>query len=237
MPNLCECEGHGCGTRGGVQIDQRTFRKHQQKDKLVQLQKGQAESERAVQEELDRISRYMERITLDDRPSNDLPSVPSPERQPPDRKSDPFYNPSRQETIRNLLSQLSEIETATSMLEEKFVSALDDFNKLPHQVSTTFPLKHIQIEHLNLWRNLEKIHFHASPVQTMKESISRKLSDIQERFKQVKTVWRKRQQVAEAKSEAEHGLGYSTGMKIILSLMRYPNLPIRLVFAEVTSKS
>lgn len=123
------------------------------------------------------------------------------------------------------------------MLEEKFVSALDDFNKLPHQVSTTFPLKHIQIEHLNLWRNLEKIHFHASPVQTMKESISRKLSDIQERFKQVKTVWRKRQQVAEAKSEAEHGLGYSTGMKIILLLMRYPNLPIRLIFAAVTSKS
>ena len=66
MPNLCECEGHGCGTRGGVQIDQQTFRKHQQKDKLVQLQKGQAESERAVQEELDRISQYMESITLDD---------------------------------------------------------------------------------------------------------------------------------------------------------------------------
>ena len=121
MRDVCQCESRGCRAQGGVQWDTRIIQKHRLEDQLKILEDAKADSERAVQEELDHISQHLAETTLADTPvhaaADDLCHRLSDLHLNP--KSTSSENPSRRSAIRDVVAHLSEIEAAVASLRLK----------------------------------------------------------------------------------------------------------------------
>ena len=69
MRDICQCESNGCQTKGSVRLDTRTIQKHWQKDQLRIFEKAMADSEHALEEQLDHISLHLSKSQLTDSPT------------------------------------------------------------------------------------------------------------------------------------------------------------------------
>lgn len=199
MRSVCQCESHGCQARGGVQLDARTARNHRRKDQLQMFEKAKAASERAVQEELDRISQHLVEITLEDTPIQNtsaaaddlcrqlsdlnLDSKSTSSTTEQDRYSD---IPSRNSAVRQVLVRLNEIEAATVDLQHKIASASET-----HSTNGRFALNHLLRDCYSLKADLSKVTLKAAPVTVMKEEISGLLKRIRIQLEARKSEWRK----------------------------------------------
>lgn len=69
MRDICQCESHGCKAKGGVQLDTRTIQKHRCKDQLQIFENAKANSEDALDKELDHIPNHLSKSRLMDSPA------------------------------------------------------------------------------------------------------------------------------------------------------------------------
>ena len=208
MPT-CNCQSYGCNLRGGANVSPTTLRKHNQQDRLTQMKTAQAESDRAIQTEIDDITRFLSQITLNSPPSSESDSQNS--------ESDSL---SRRTIIQNLLARLGEIEAKVVTLESDVSSAL--VHSPPSLTGTTpFPLRPLVAQALQLQRDLDKVMHKAHSIVAMKSSICKRVSDIHERLKLAKSEWLEKQQKLNATTGARPGSPYSTGITFFLPSYRF----------------
>ncbi len=178
MRDVCQCESRGCRAQGGVQWDTRIIQKHRLEDQLKILEDAKADSERAVQEELDHISQHLAETTLADTPvhaaADDLCHRLSDLHLNP--KSTSSENPSRCSAIRDVVAHLSEIEAAIASLRLKVA---ENIGKAHSTNGSGFALDPLLCDCYRLQANLSKVTLKAAPVTAMKEGISQILLNIQ----------------------------------------------------------
>ena len=220
MNSVCTCKSYGCGEKGGVTLSTRVIKKHSLRDKAAEIEKGQAEADKAIQEELEAITLHLSNTVL----SDSIPEYSSPSggrlwsKAYPHTRTGSLESASRQDTIRSLLSRLNEIEAAVTALEVSASSNLRGFEALDLCNLPSFPLRHIEAEHLRLQTDLSRVTLKAAPVVVMKASIQNQLSDIGKRLTSAKAVWLSQQQARKAAETAQPGVTYSTG-RIVPSLV------------------
>jgi hypothetical protein len=204
MRSVCECESHGCQARGGVQLDTRTIQNHRRKDQLLMFENAKAASERAVQEELDRVSQHLAETTLGDTPVQNtraaadnlcrqLSDLTLDSKSASSTTQDRSYSeiPSRNSAVRQVLARLNEIEAATAGLQHKITSAADDLQGT-HSTNAHFALDHLLRDCYSLQADLNKVILKAAPVTAMKEEISGHLTKIRVQLEAQKSEWHKR---------------------------------------------
>jgi hypothetical protein len=202
-------------------LDTRTVQKHQRKDQLLMFENAKAASERAVQEELDRVSRHLAETTLEDAPvqntraaADDLcrqlsdlnlaSKSTSSSTTAPDRTHSEI--PSRNSAIRQVLAHLNKIEAAAAGLHHKITSASEDLQGTrTHSANGRFALDHLLRDCYSLQADLSKVTLKAAPVTEMKEEISRLLTKIRVQLEAQKSEWRKEQKPSAT-------VAYPTGM-------------------------
>ena len=221
MNSICTCKSYGCGEKGGVTLSTRVIKKHSLRDKAAEIEKGQAEADKAIQEELEAITLHLSNTVL----SDSIPEYSSPSggrlwsKAYPHTRTGSLESASCQDTIQSLLSRLNEIEAAVTTLEVSASLNLRGFEALDLCNLPSFPLRHIEAEHLRLQTDLSRVTLKAAaPVVAMKASIQNQLSDIGKRLTSAKAVWLSQRQARKAAETAQPGVAYSTG-RIVPSLV------------------
>jgi len=207
MRDVCQCESRGCRAQGGVQWDTRIIQKHRLEDQLKILEDAKADSERAVQEELDHISQHLTETTLADTPvhaaADDLCHRLSDLHLNP--KSTSSENPSQRSAIRvrDVVAHLSEIEAAVASLRLKVA---ENIGKAHSTNGSGFALDPLLRDCYRLQANLSKVTLKAAPVTAMKEGISQILLNVQ--------VQLEAQKSERVKEHSKHtaATAYTTGM-------------------------
>lgn len=178
MRDVCQCKSHGCRAQGGVPLDTRTIQKHRLKDQLKIFENAKADSERAIQEQLDHISQHLAETTLADTPvhaaADDLCHRLSDLHL--NSKSTSSKNPSRCSVIRDVVAHLNEIEAAAASLRLKVA---EDIGKAHSTNSSGFALDPLLCGCYHLQANLSKVTLKATLVTAMKERIPQILLNVQ----------------------------------------------------------
>jgi len=187
-------------------------------DQLQTFENAKAATERAVQEELDRISQHLAKTTLEDTPIQSTSAADDLCHQLSDLHLDSKStssttgqdkNPeilSRNSAVRQVLARLDEIEMATADLQCKIASASED-PRSTHNMNGRFALDHLLRDCRSLQADLSKVTLKAAPVTVMKEEISGLLTKIRIQLEARKSEWRR-----EHKPSATAGAVYPTGM-------------------------
>jgi len=209
----CFCITSGCREQGGVDVDIRTFRAHNVKDKSQLAQKALEATNRAVEEEVNAITSHLASQTLADNVSR-LPPTPAghlwakwtAEELPDAINITATYSPSRRKLVQNLISQLGKLDSSVKVLHEKVALGLQMSDSTSFLNSPIFSLNHLHLERLRLETELEKIKSKAASVSVLKESIKQQLVVISDSLRSAKTKWK-------SHLESSHFTPPPTGMK------------------------
>ena len=209
----CFCITSGCRDQGGVDVDIRTLRAHNVKDKAHLEQKASEAANRAVEEEVNAITSHLASQTLADNVSG-LPPTPAgrlwakwtAEELPDAIDITATYSPSRRELLQNIISQLGKFDSLVKVLHKKVALGLQASDSPSFLNSPIFPLNHLHLERLRLEAELEKIKSKAASVSVLKESIKQQLVVISDSLRSAKTKWKSYQ-------ESSHFMPPPTGMK------------------------
>jgi hypothetical protein len=211
----CTCTSGGCRDRGGVEVDKRTYDNHIRKDKIALTGKAQEQVNRAIQEELDTISTHLTALVLSDDVST-LLAVPggrlwsSTLAQRATGEKAETDSPSRLQVIRDLLMRLAEIDSQVDALNAKLTCSLDMLGKSP-LVASTFPLRHIKVEYLQIEMDLNKITLKEASVVSMKTCVKEKVDRIGEKLRTAKADWAGKLAAAPSLQAEKTGVQFSTG--------------------------
>jgi hypothetical protein len=191
-------------------LDTRTVQNHQRKDQLLLFENARAASERAVQEELDRVSQHLAETTLDHTPvQNTRAAADDLCRQMSDLNldsksssttaQDRSYSeiPSRNSAVRQVLARLNMIEAAAADLQHKITSAAEDLQGT-HSINGRFVFDHLLRDCYSLEADLSRVTLKAAPVTVMKEEISGLLKKIRVQLEAQKSEWEKQKPSATA---------------------------------------
>ncbi len=214
----CNCFSAGCGDRGGVELEKRTYDAHARKDKIAITEKARDRADRAIQDELDAIAVHLASTTL--LADNLAPASSAAGGRLWSRQASAGTraekgeqeSASRQEVIRNLLARLDEIDSQVDTLSDKVCHELAIFNK-SHNVDLTFPLRHLKAEFLQIEVDLNKITLKAPSVTSLKFSVQEKMDKISEKLHVAKSDWAENLATARSFAPAEEsGVKVSTGI-------------------------
>ena len=209
----CFCITGGCRDQGGIDVDTRTFKAHNVKDKAQFAQKASEAANRAVEDEVNVIAGHLASQTLADNVSG-LPPTPAgrlwskwtTEELPEPVDITATYSPSRRELLQNLLSQLGKFDSLAKILHEKVMLGLQTSDSPSFLNSPTFPLNHLHLECLRLEAEIEKIKSKAASISVFKESIQQQLVVISESLRSAKKKWKSHQ-------ESSHFVAPPTGVR------------------------
>jgi len=209
----CFCITSGCRDQGGVDVDIRTFRAHNVKDKAQLAQKASEAANRVVEEEVNAITSHLASQTLADNVSG-LPPIPAgrlwakwtAEELPDAIDITATYSPSRRELVQNLISELGKFDSLVKVLHEKVALGLQMSDSPSFLNSPIFSLNHLHLEFLCLEAELEKIKSKAASVSVLKESVKQQLVVISDSLRSAKSKWKRHQ-------ESSHFTPPPTGMK------------------------
>lgn len=210
MHDICQCESSGCQAKGGIRLDTRTIQKHRCKDQLRIFKKAKTDSERALEEQLDRVSHHLSKFTLTaDSPAQttsttddlchqltslSLNSKSNEALSMKDAKADNEHDPpSRSSTIQDVLAHMNNIKAATTALQRNTASAFKNSVDVSH-----FTLDPLLLDCYSLQASLSKVTLKAAPVTAMKEGVSKILSKVQVQLEAQKFELAKKQKLVAA---------------------------------------
>jgi hypothetical protein len=209
---------------GGRQLDPRTQKSHAYKDKARLIEVASDAAEHAIEDQLETIRLHLASSTLaDDVSSSPSTAVPggrmwtksSPRESLPDTIDiSATYSLPRRELIRNLLSQLSEIESSVNALAQTVDSELQDVDAPLSVNSSSFPLHHLFLKCHHLNADLEKVKSKVASVTTMKASVKGQLDTISKKLHLSKLTWKEKREKLCSNRRMEHtGVKHSTGKR------------------------
>jgi hypothetical protein len=204
MRDICQCESNGCQAKGGVQLDTRTIQKHRCKDQLRIFENARADSEHALEEQVDHISHHLSNLQLTNSRShspaqttsttNDLchqlTNLSLNSNEAPSTKdhcSKTSTSPSQRSTIQDVLTHLSSVEAAAAALRNNSSAS----KNVSHPT-----LDSLLRECYSLQSSVSKVTLKAAPVTAKKEDISKILSTIQVQLEAQKSELLKKRKLA-----------------------------------------
>ena len=217
----CACTSGGCGDRGGVDLDKRTYDNHSRKDKIALTKKAEEQAERAIQDQLDTIAVHLASTTLTDNlaPCSSVTGgrLWSKSAHSAAKDNGKAESASRQQSIRDLLACLAEIDSQVDALNDNVCHEMQVLDK-SDMVNSTFPLRHLKAEFLRIEMDLTKITLKAPPVVSLKSSVQGKMDRISETLRLAKANWAEKSATSQSSAPAvETGIKVSTGTCSLIS--------------------
>jgi hypothetical protein len=216
----CACTSGGCGDRGGVDVDKRTYDNHSRKDKIALTKKAEEQAECAIQDQLDAIAVHLAATTLTDNlaPRSSVGGrLWSKSAYSAAKENGEAESASRQQSIRDLLARLAEIDSQVDALNDNVCHEVQVLDK-SHMADSTFPLRHLKAEFLRIEMDLTKITLKAPSVVSLKSSVKGKLDGISETLRLAKANWAEKLATSRSSSpSAEPGIKVSTGTCFLIS--------------------
>ena len=176
---ICHCISHKCGEQpDGVELDVRTKRDHDHKDRSLLADSLEKDSQRALDDQIEAIGRHLAAVNLAGTSAASLASSSGSHIQVNIASNAPFPS-SCQQVIQALLQRLSEIEDTTDQLAARVDNDLEHF----HSNLTSKPLlRTLRAECCQILADLHKITNNAPPVTVMKASIESRVNVLKDRL-------------------------------------------------------